>query len=305
MSSAQIRTIQLSDTHFLEPGEEPEGGFAYDTSDAFDAVFDYLSDHQADLQPNLVVVTGDVADHGRSAQYERAAAAFERFDAPVNVSPGNHDQDAVFTARMGRLGVSTSRVIESGDWCFVFVDSSAGVMVEDESGRMVDPAAYSDRLHTNGSLGERESAWIRDVCATTEAPHVFVWLHHPPPGLVGLSHDADYAAEWTALLSDLPMIKGFGGGHTHVPNEYSFEGRPVFVSPSLKNNFDLTAQTLLPPGCRTYSFEADGTMTSEVQLVDDPRWPRSPMPRSVIALLNGELTHDEFAEIVARRAAAN
>lgn len=301
MAFPTIRTVQLSDTHFLEVGEEPEGGFAYDTSAAFDAVFETLRGDQTDL----VVVTGDVADHGRAAQYARAAAAFERFDAPVNVCPGNHDQDAVFEARMGRTRVSTSRVIETGAWCFLFVDSSAGVMVEHESGRMVDPPVYEDRLHCNGALGEREAAWIRDMCTTTEAEHVFVWLHHPPPGLVGLTANDDYAAEWKALLADLPMVRGFGGGHTHVPNEYRFEGRPVFVCPSLKNNFDLAEQTLLPPGSRTYEFASDGSITSDVQLTDDPRWPRHRMPRSVVALLNGELSHDEFAAIVARRQAAN
>ena len=30
-----IRIGQLSDTHFLEDGAEPEGGFAYDTGAAF------------------------------------------------------------------------------------------------------------------------------------------------------------------------------------------------------------------------------------------------------------------------------
>ena len=295
-----IRIAHLSDTHFLEDDESPEGGFAYDTAEAFAAVRDHLNGGD---RHDLVVVTGDVADHGRPAQYQRAAEAFSQLDAPVNVCPGNHDQDAAFTTGMGRPTVGTSRALELGAWCFLFADSNAGVMVPHESGRHVDPDDYGDRLHRNGSLGEREASWVRDMCAATSADHVFVWLHHPPAAPVGLTRDDDYTAEWQALLSDLPQIRGLGGGHTHVPDHYEFEGRPVFVSPALKNNFDLGANTLLPPGYRSYEFRADGSVDGDLHLVDDPRWPRHPIGRAVSSLLRGELTYAEFDEIVARKRA--
>ncbi|MFT7650037.1 MAG: Icc protein [Candidatus Poriferisodalaceae bacterium] len=296
-----VRVVQLSDTHFLEDGAEPEGGFAYDTDEAFDAVHEHVG---AATHADLVVVTGDVADHGRPGQYRRAAAAFERFDAPVNVCPGNHDQDHAFTIGMGRPKIGTSRVIEAGAWTFLFVDSNAGAMVPHESGRHVDPH-YHDRLHRNGALGERETTWIRDTCAAASTPNVFVWLHHPPAPSAGLSADASYEAEWRAMMPELPMVKGFGGGHTHVPDIYEFEGREVHVCPSLKNNFDLTAKTMLPPGYRDYAFAADGTFTSEARLVEDERWPRHPVGRTVMALLNGEMSWDEFNARVATRRAAD
>ena len=300
MTDSVVRIAQLSDTHFLEDDAAPEGGFAYNTADAFDAVHAHLATHEPH---DLVVVTGDVADHGRPAQYRRAANAFDRIASPVNVCPGNHDQDVAFTAGLGRPTVGTSRVIEAGNWCFLFADSNAGVMVPDDSGRHLDPANYDDRLHGNGSLGSREASWLRDMCATTDAEHVFVWLHHPPNPPFALSADENYAAEWRAVIADLPKVRGFGAGHTHVPDHYEFAGRPVFVSPSLKNNFDLTAKTLLPPGYRTYEFAPDGTVTSEVHLVDEHRWPRHPLGRAVVALLNGELTYAQFDEIVARKRA--
>ena len=302
-TTTSIRIAQLSDTHFLEDGAEPEGGFAYDTAEAFDAVHDHLVDIINNESLDLIVVTGDVADHGRPAQYRRAADAFERFTVPVNVCPGNHDQDATFATGLGRPTIGTSRVIEAGNWCFLFVDSNAGVMVPDGSGRAVDPEDYEMRLHGNGSLGDRETSWIRDMCATTDAEHVFIWLHHPPGVTVGLAKDTTYANEWQALLADLPSVRGMGAGHTHVPAEYTFDGRPVFVSPSLKNNFDLEANTLLPPGYRTYEFAADGTISSVVHVVDDDRWPRHPIGRAVASLLRGELSWEQFDEIVARKQA--
>jgi len=293
-----IRIGQLSDTHFLEDGAEPEGGFAYDTGAAFHAVNAHIAS-QPDL--DLIVVTGDVADHGRPAQYRVAMEALEQLPVPVMVTPGNHDQDAAFRVGLGATKVSTPRVVHRQNWCFVFVDSNAGVMVDDGTGHKVDPD-YHDRLHRNGRLGSAESAWLRQVCAATDAEHVFVWVHHPPKARVTMDNDTSYDAEWAALLADLPIIRGIGAGHTHSPDTTELEGRPIYVCPSFKNNFDLDANTLLPPGWMSYGFEADGTVSHEVHLVDDERWPRHPLPRSVVALLNGELSNAEFQAIVDRKA---
>lgn len=297
-----MRIVQLSDTHFLERGEAPEGGHAYDTAAAFDAV----RDHMAQTTPaDLVVVTGDIADHGRTAQYAVAAQALAQLPAPVNVCPGNHDQQDALTVGLGRTNISGSRVIEAGEWCFLFVDSNDGIKIIDDSGRAVDPPAYEDRLHCDGSLGEREAGWVKAMCAATTAEHIFIWLHHPPACAVPLMVNKHYTAEWEALLSELPKVRGMGAGHTHIPAEWQVVGRPVFVAPSLKNNFDLDAATMLGPGYRTYDFAADGSISSEVHLIEDERWPRAPLGRAIRSLFNGELTYDELNAIVARKQAQN
>ncbi|MCP4087662.1 MAG: hypothetical protein GY745_21835 [Actinomycetia bacterium] len=300
MSDA-IRVIQLSDTHFREDDAEPEGNHSYDVDLAFEAVLGHLGDHG---DHDMVVVTGDVADHGRSGQYQKAATAFSQFTIPVNVTPGNHDQAAAFVAGMGRPGVGTSRVVEAGPWAFLFVDSNAGNMVEHPSGRLVDHEDYDNRLHREGSLGEREATWVHDMCTATAAEHVFVWVHHPPANPVPLMKATDYTAEWSSLLSALPQIRGLGTGHTHIPASYEFEGRGIHVAPSFKNSFDLENETWLPPGYRTYRFETDGSVSSELHLVDHERWPRRPLGRALKSLFMGEITFEQLEAIAARRAAS-
>ena len=292
-----FRVAQLSDTHFREPDAEPEGTHGYDTSEAFEAVADHLG-RRDDI--DLVVITGDIADHGRSAQYEIAAAAFGRLQPPVAVCPGNHDLDDPFRRRFGDGRISTPRVTKHGPWTFVYADSNAGAMVVDGAGRLIDPPG-DERIHRHGSLGGAESDWLRTVLDAHDSAHVFVWLHHPPDSDVPLSNDPDYAAEWQAVVADRPKVRGFGAGHTHVPSSYEFADRPVFVAPSLKNNFDLDASTWLPPGYRTYEFHDDGNVVSELHLVDDDRWPRRPFGRTLRALFMGELSFNELAEIVAAR----
>ncbi len=293
-----LRVAQISDTHFLEDGAQAEGGAAYDTDAAWRVVSDDLSDRPLDL----VVVTGDIADHGRPAQYAKAAAALSELPVPVNTCPGNHDFIEPWQVHLGRPGVGTSRVMVLGPWAFVFVDSCDGLTVAEPSGLRADPPGQR-RLHSNGTLGEREAAWIRRVCEATTAEYVFIWVHHPPGVPVPMSFDQSYSDEWASLVAELANIRGFGAGHTHIPDQYDFEGRPVFVSPSLKNNFSLDPQTWLPPGYRTYAFADDGTVTSDVQLIDDERWPRRPFGRALRSLFNGEITHDELAAIAARKAA--
>ena len=292
-----LRVGHLSDTHFLEPGALPEGTYAYDTSEAFDAVLDDLA-HRGAL--DMVVVTGDIADHGRPEQYEIAAAAFRRVPAPVHVCPGNHDFDQPLRSHFEAAEVHLPRVTNHGPWTFVYVDSNAGGMIGGDDGALIDPPGEV-RLHGNGCLGDFEADWLRSVVADHDGDHVFVWIHHPPHSDVPLAADQAYADEWTALIGDLADVRGFGAGHTHVPSAYRFGDLPVFVAPSLKNNFDLDANTWLPPGYRTYDFHPDGTISSEVHLVDDERWPRTRFGRALRSLLMGELTWDELAEIIARR----
>ncbi len=295
--SGVFRVGQLSDTHFVEPGFDPEGTHSYDTSDAFDAV---LADLRKRADLDTIVVTGDIADHGRPEQYAIAASAFARLPVPVVVCPGNHDFDDTLRHDFDAAEMGMPRVTNHGSWTFVYVDSNAGRMVADGTGRFVDPPG-DERLHANGALGERESAWLRDVVTDATGEHVFVWLHHPPDSNVPLAADAGYTAEWSSLIVDLTSVRGFGAGHTHVPSTYEFAGRPVFVSPSLKNNFDLEANTWLPPGYRTYEFHPDGTVISDLHLVDDERWPRRPFGRALRSLFMGELTYEELAAIAARR----
>lgn len=292
-----LRVGHLSDTHFLEPGLPPEGTHGYDTYAAFEAVLGHIAS-QPDL--DLVVVTGDVADHGRPEQYEIAAAALARLPVPVYVCPGNHDADAAFRTGLAPVDVHTPRLTHHGPWAFVYADSNAGAMSPGEGGRLVDPPG-EERLHRDGALGESESAWLRAATAGHQADHVFVWVHHPPDADVPMANDPAYTAEWEAVLADRPKVRGFGAGHTHIPTSYTFAGRPVFVAPSLKNNFDLGASTWLPPGYRTYAFHPDGTVECELHLIDDERWPRRPFGRALRSLFMGELSFNELAEIIARR----
>jgi 3',5'-cyclic AMP phosphodiesterase CpdA len=74
---APLRVLQVSDLH-AGTREEPE-------------VEDDLRALVADLEPELVVVSGDLTHRNTEAQHERAAALLRSLGPPLLVIPGNHD----------------------------------------------------------------------------------------------------------------------------------------------------------------------------------------------------------------------
>ena len=44
-----------------------------------------------DLQPDMIVLTGDITNNGYYAEFEQATKYLELFEAPLFAVPGNHD----------------------------------------------------------------------------------------------------------------------------------------------------------------------------------------------------------------------
>ena len=142
----------VSDTHF--------GNEKHDPADRNAAVMDHLL--AMSPRPDILVVTGDVADHGLPEEYVEARAWLDRWDGPLAVCPGNHDVRAAFVEG---LGIAARSVVEAAGVRFVMLDS---LVDADESGR-VDP----------GRLGADQLAWLDARLAEDPRPS-FVCLHHPP-----------------------------------------------------------------------------------------------------------------------------
>lgn len=75
-----------------------------------------------DLDPNLVIVTGDVTENGYYAEFERAAEYLDLLKAPLLVVPGNHDArhignecfEELIKKRCGTLDVKTPEISAVG-----------------------------------------------------------------------------------------------------------------------------------------------------------------------------------------------
>jgi 3',5'-cyclic AMP phosphodiesterase CpdA len=91
-----LRVLQVSDLH-AGKAEEP-------------AVGDELRALAAELEPKLVIATGDLAHRNRRAEHEQAAALLRSLGCPVLAVPGNHDMPMLPPGRFLHTFGAFSRV---------------------------------------------------------------------------------------------------------------------------------------------------------------------------------------------------
>lgn len=188
------------------------------------AVVAYLEDLPYDL--DLVLVSGDIADHGAPGEY---TVARELLDSrhPVLVCPGNHDDRAAF--RAGLLGLEpdvapVDQVFRGAGFTVLACDSSVPGKPE-------------------GWLGDGTVAWLEEeVRRAPEGDAVLVAFHHPPVALhvPYVDEIRQFGAERLAELTGRhPRITAFLAGHAHTAAATVFAGRPLLVAPGVVNTVRL------------------------------------------------------------------
>jgi 3',5'-cyclic AMP phosphodiesterase CpdA len=187
--------LQISDTHFGT--EQPP-------------VVEALAAFTARQRPDLVVLSGDITQRARRAQFHAARVFVERLATPVLAIPGNHDVPlfdvlARFTRPYGHYREAFGNELEP-------VHASADLLVQ-----CLNTTRWW--LQTNGeiSVEQMERVAARLANATPGQLRVIV-VHHP----VSVPHADDvhnivrrHAAavhRWAAAGADLVM-----GGHIHLP----------------------------------------------------------------------------------------
>jgi Icc protein len=194
----------VTDTHFGNQVQDPARRCA--------AVMDHLL--AMDPRPDVLLVTGDVADHGFPAEYDAARVWLERWDGPRAVCVGNHDVRDAFVAG---LGVAPNSVLEVGGARFVMLDS----LVDAVDGVRVD----------EGRLGDEQLAWLEEQLVADDRP-AYVCLHHPPATINLELMDPIRLLDGDALAAVLtrhPHVVATLVGHAHTMGVTTFAGRPLLI----------------------------------------------------------------------------
>lgn len=238
--SPMLVIAHLSDTHL-------DG--SVEARDRLRRVTSYL---RAFSRPvDVVLVTGDLADHGLESEYAEVAAELT-VDVPVLVLPGNHDIGAPLRSGLTSYvespgeGHPVHQVREVAGARFVLLDTS----VPGEN---------------HGLLSAESLAWLSGVLAEPVEGPLFVAFHHPP---MELQHpvldqwrlqDADGFA---SVLRDSP-VTALLAGHVHNGIASSFAGLPLLVAPGIRSTvplpFEPTAAAGLvdvtaPPGLALHTY---------------------------------------------------
>ncbi len=191
----------LSDTHFGLPG-------------AAGRVRTVLAHLEAMTpRPHLLVVTGDVTDHGTVEEYADARAVLDTWTGAFAICPGNHD---VRTAYADAFGPTETAVAHEGRR-FLMLDS----LVDAVDGVRTDP----------GHLTAASLAWLDERLAEDDSP-TFVCLHHPPVDIgLGLMDPIklDNGPALAAVLARHPHVVATLVGHAHTMSATTFAGRPLLI----------------------------------------------------------------------------
>ena len=208
--------------------------------------------------PDVLLVTGDVADHGwkgrpiASEEYARARDLLAAWPGPLLVGTGNHDGRGPFAEAL--LGVERSgpldQVLDVGAYRFLMLDSLV-------------PAMDAQRID-HGELGPTTLAWLDEQLAESLTP-TFVAFHHPPTtvGIAGVDEiQLTNGGELSAVLERHPHVVAVLTGHNHTMCASTFAGRPMLVGGGVVSSVTLDQEPL-------ESVWLDGPPTLAVHLVGD------------------------------------
>jgi 3',5'-cyclic AMP phosphodiesterase CpdA len=158
-----------------------------------------------ELNPDLIICTGDFTNEGFRQEYKTAAAYFQQFGPRLVAVPGNHDARNVGYLHFEEMIGPRHWRVALGGVVIVGADSS-------------EP----DLNH--GQIGRERYAWIAEQFADPAELKIYVQHHHllPIPG-TGRERNIVYDA---GDLLELLIRSGVGlalTGHKHVPYVWRLE----------------------------------------------------------------------------------
>jgi Icc protein len=159
-----------------------------------------------DLQPDIVVCSGDLTTFGFKEEYRQAKSYLDRIECKtLVVIPGNHDSRNVGYVHFEELCGSRNSDSRVGDVVVVAVDST-------------EP----DLDH--GQIGRGRYRWIEESFAEPALLRVFVCHHHllPVPG-TGRERNIIYDAGDAIECLQRAGVNLVLSGHKHVPYAWRLE----------------------------------------------------------------------------------
>lgn len=218
MERGQPATLiaQITDIHI---GFEPDAGDEEFNYQRLCAVLDHLLAQP--VQPDLLILSGDLTDGGSPESYARLKRAIERCPFPVYPMTGNHDRrDTLVEAFPGYED-------ENGFVQFV---------IECDGLRVLCLDSLEEGRH-GGGFCEQRAGWLtRQFEAHPETPTLIV-LHHPPV-VSGIDWmDPSPTERWYQrfhkTVAGQDQVVGITCGHLHRPIFSEVAGIPLRVTPSV------------------------------------------------------------------------
>jgi 3',5'-cyclic-AMP phosphodiesterase len=163
--------------------------------------------------PDAVVLTGDLTDHGRPAEYALLRTELERLPMPVHPLPGNHDDVGALLAAFPEVPAA-NYAVEVGGVRLLCCDST----IPGEPG---------------GTLSDPD--WLDATLAEEPRTPSVVAMHHPPYdiGVTWLDRIGHARPqELASMISRHSQVVRVIAGHVHTASVRGFAGTVAATCPS-------------------------------------------------------------------------
>jgi len=171
-------------------------------------------------RPDLVLMTGDLTEHGDAESYARLAAALAPLECPCWPIPGNHDQREPLVAafpHVARDGGFLHYALEFDGFRVIMLDT-------------LEPGRHG------GAFCESRASWLSEKLAERPDTPTLIAMHHPPfpAGIPWM--DTDPAEPWVARLAAAlaghRQVVALTSGHVHRAATSAWAGIPAMICPS-------------------------------------------------------------------------
>jgi Icc protein len=165
-----------------------------------------------DLEPDVVICTGDVTNEGYRQEYKNVVAYLSRITAPIFTIPGNHDARNVGYVHFEEL-------IGPRHW------------TTDVRGVRIVGADSSEPDLNEGQIGRERYDWIREKFATPAELKIFAIHHHllPVPGTGRERSIVNDAGDLLEVLIN-SGVNVVLSGHKHVPYVWRLENLYIAIA---------------------------------------------------------------------------
>lgn len=245
-----ITVLQLSDLHlFADSNQELLG---LNTNQALDQVLEQVIEQQ--IHPNLILLTGDLAQDESEEAYVAIQAKFSDYSSPIYTIPGNHDDPDLMRKVFVQEPFQPDRNFVARGWRFILLDSSMPGQVQGRFSTQV-----LDRLK-------------HDLEASKEP--VILVMHHPAYLVnsqwldqIGLENREQF---WT-VIDPFENVKLVLCGHVHQDTPFTRNGVQYLSAPSTCVQFEPQSEKFVVgdqnPGYRLLNLYSDGTSETTVERV--------------------------------------
>jgi 3',5'-cyclic AMP phosphodiesterase CpdA len=231
MLSKPVRIAQISDLHIKSLGVLAYG--RVDTAQALERCVAALNEFKP--RPDLVVISGDLADTPTAEEYEHLKRLLAPLELPFVGIPGNHDSRELMRAAFPRAYAFASgplnQRIEIGGLDLVLLDSSV-----------------PGKPH--GDLDAATLQWLDATLVSSTDRPALLFLHHPP-FQTGIWHmdrqNLLNAADLAPIVRRHPRVQLIATGHVHRATLAMFAGVPTTICPAPNHAVDLDLEHLREP----------------------------------------------------------